>query len=407
MVREHGLKFIGPSPEHIQLMGDKITAKDAVQKLGIPVVPGSDGPVTDIESAVQIAEEMGYPVIVKAASGGGGKGMQVCHNTEELREKIPLAQTEAKINFGNDQVFVEKYLMKPRHIEIQVLGDSFGNAVHLGERDCSLQRRHQKVWEEATSPAVTEEKRHKLGEIVRKAVAEMGYEGAGTFEFLYENDEFYFIEMNTRIQVEHTITEMVTDVDLVREQIRVAQGEKLSFSQKDVQFRGHAIECRINAEHPETFAPSPGKITGYHAPGGIGVRVDSHLYAGSTLSKGGQAYVRNKTHHNGFWVQYEDLEVGQGDTPETGNTVVVNYTGWLKDNNEKFDSSVDRGEPFSFPIGLGYVIKGWDEGVATMKVGGKRRLTIPSDLGYGAVGAGAAIPPNATLVFDVELLGVQ
>ncbi|XP_022778275.1 uncharacterized protein LOC111319808 [Stylophora pistillata] len=283
MVREHGLKFIGPSPEHIQLMGDKITAKDAVQKLGIPVVPGSDGPVTDIESAVQIAEEMGYPVIVKAASGGGGKGMQVCHNTEELREKIPLAQTEAKINFGNDQVFVEKYLMKPRHIEIQVLGDSFGNAVHLGERDCSLQRRHQKVWEEATSPAVTEEKRHKLGEIVRKAVAEMGYEGAGTFEFLYENDEFYFIEMNTRIQVEHTITEMVTDVDLVREQIRVAQGEKLSFSQKDVQFRGHAIECRINAEHPETFAPSPGKITGYHAPGGIGVRVDSHLYAGYSI----------------------------------------------------------------------------------------------------------------------------
>jgi acetyl-CoA carboxylase biotin carboxylase subunit len=280
MVEEHGMTFIGPSSEHIRMMGDKITAKEAVKALGIPVVPGSDGPVQPHESAYGLAQAIGYPVLIKAAGGGGGKGMQIVYDPENLLTAIDIAQTEAKANFGNDQVFMEKFLEKPRHIEIQVIADAYGHAVHLGERDCSLQRRHQKIWEEAPSPAITEAQRQSLGLSVAKAVSEMGYRGAGTFEFLYENGEFYFIEMNTRIQVEHPVTEMVTGIDLVQEQISVAMGNPLSFSQEDIVMKGHAIECRINAEHSETFFPSPGKITEYHPPGGFQVRVDSALYAG-------------------------------------------------------------------------------------------------------------------------------
>lgn len=280
MVEEHGFTFIGPSPEHIGVMGDKITAKNAVKKLGLPVVPGTEKPLSDLAEARQCAEKIGYPVLIKAAGGGGGKGMKVVFCETELAEAISLAQTESKACFGNDQVFMEKYLAEPRHIEVQVLADHYGNVVHLGERDCSIQRKHQKVWEEAPSPAITSAQRAALGERVVNAVKELGYRGVGTFEFLYENGEFYFIEMNTRLQVEHPITEMITSIDLVREQIRVAQGEKLGFTQEDVVFRGHAIECRINAEDPETFFPSPGKVTEYHVPGGLRVRVDSALYTG-------------------------------------------------------------------------------------------------------------------------------
>jgi acetyl-CoA carboxylase biotin carboxylase subunit len=283
LVQEHGLTFIGPSPEHISLMGDKITAKEAVKALGIPVVPGSDGSVETVEEAVIIADSMSYPVLIKAASGGGGKGMKVAYSAAELPEAYHLARAEAKANFGDDHVFVEKYLSKPRHIEIQVLADHHGNAVHLGERDCSIQRRHQKIWEEASSPAVTPEQRMMLGNLVADAVKKLGYRGVGTFEFLYEDGKFYFIEMNTRLQVEHPITEMITGIDLVREQIRVAAGEPLGFEQKDIVFKGHAIECRINAEHHESFMPSPGRIVDYHAPGGLSVRVDSGLYAGYAI----------------------------------------------------------------------------------------------------------------------------
>lgn len=280
MVEEHGFTFIGPTADHIRIMGDKITAKETAIRLGIPVVPGSPGAITSDEEARSIATEIGFPVLVKAASGGGGKGMKVAYSEDGLKDAIALAKQEAKANFGNDEVYLEKYLGKPRHIEIQVIADNHGNVAHLGERDCSLQRRHQKVWEEAPSPAITPEQRAELGKIVSHAIKTLGYRGVGTIEFLYENGKFYFIEMNTRLQVEHPISEMITGIDLVREQIRVAAGLPLSFSQGDVVFEGHSIECRINAEHSETFMPSPGKVKDYLAPGGYGVRVDSHLYSG-------------------------------------------------------------------------------------------------------------------------------
>ena len=280
MVDAHGLTFIGPRAEHISLMGDKIAAKAAMIDVGVPVVPGSDGGVATSDEAVKIANEMGYPVLVKAASGGGGRGMKVARDPEDMVKAFNTARTEAKAAFGDDAVYIEKYLEKPRHIEIQVVADSHGNVVHLGERDCSLQRRHQKVFEEAPSPVIDSKKRTEIGDTVVKAIKKLGYLGVGTIEFLFEDGEFYFIEMNTRLQVEHPVTEMITRIDLVKEQIRIAQGEKLSFSQSDVPFIGHAIECRINAEHPQTFAPSPGLIEEFHAPGGLGVRLDSAAYAG-------------------------------------------------------------------------------------------------------------------------------
>lgn len=280
MVEEHGMTFIGPSPEHLRIMGDKVTAKKTALELGIPVVPGSDGALDPQGDVAGLAKRLGYPVLIKAAAGGGGKGMRVAQNTAGLEEALKFARTEAKACFGNDEVYMEKYLGHPRHIEVQVIADSHGNVVHLGERDCSLQRNHQKVWEEAPSPVISSEARTKLGNIVVKAIKTLGYQGVGTIEFLYEDGEFYFIEMNTRLQVEHPITEMITGIDLVREQIRVAAGLPLSFRQEDVQFKGHAIECRINAEHSETFMPSPGKIDDYLSPGGYGVRVDSHIYQG-------------------------------------------------------------------------------------------------------------------------------
>ncbi|UTW53837.1 acetyl-CoA carboxylase biotin carboxylase subunit [Kordiimonas sp. SCSIO 12610] len=280
IVEEHGIAFIGPSPEHIRMMGDKITAKETVKKLGIPVVPGSDGGITEDEEAYKVCSEIGYPVIVKAASGGGGRGMKVVNTEEELSGALTACRTEAKAAFGDDAVYIEKYLGKPRHIEFQIIGDKYGNCIHLGERDCSLQRRHQKVLEEAPSPAIDEQTRMRMGGIVSKAMGDFGYLGAGTIEFLYEDGEFYFIEMNTRLQVEHPVTEMITGIDLVREQIRVASGKKLYYTQDMVRFFGHAIECRINAEHPETFMPSPGTVTQYHTPGGLNVRCDSAVYAG-------------------------------------------------------------------------------------------------------------------------------
>lgn len=280
MVEEHGMTFIGPTPEHLRLMGDKVTAKKTALELGIPVVPGSDGALDPQGDVTGLAKRLGYPVLIKAAAGGGGKGMRVAQNPAGLAEALKFARTEAKACFGNDEVYMEKYLGRPRHIEVQVIADTHGNVVHLGERDCSLQRNHQKVWEEAPSPAISSEVRAKLGDVVVKAIKTLGYHGVGTIEFLYEDGEFYFIEMNTRLQVEHPITEMITGIDLVREQIRVAAGLPLSFHQEDIQFKGHAIECRINAEHPETFMPSPGKIEDYLSPGGYGIRVDSHIYQG-------------------------------------------------------------------------------------------------------------------------------
>jgi acetyl-CoA carboxylase biotin carboxylase subunit len=278
----HDITFIGPSAEHIRLMGDKIAAKETVRKLGIPVVPGSDGTVTSDEAA-GIAAEIGYPVLVKAAAGGGGRGMKVAQTPGDLAKALSTARAEAKAAFGDDAMYIEKYLAHPRHIEIQVLGDGQGNAVHLGERDCSLQRRHQKVWEEAPSPALNDEERTTIGKVVATAIADLGNSGDGTIEFLYEDGEFYFIEMNTRLQVEHPVTEAITDIDLVVEQLRVASGSPLSIAQDDVTFSGHAIECRINAENPATFAPSPGRITYFHPPGGLGVRVDSGVYQGYTI----------------------------------------------------------------------------------------------------------------------------
>ena len=280
IVEAHGITWIGPKPEHIRTMGDKIEAKRTAGALGLPLVPGSDGAVSDIKEAKEIAEAAGYPVIIKAASGGGGRGMKVCNGPDELETLIQQAGSEAKAAFGDATVYIEKYLGNPRHIEFQVFGDGNGNAIHLGERDCSLQRRHQKVLEEAPSPVISAAERDRMGGIVSKAMADMGYRGAGTIEFLWENGEFYFIEMNTRLQVEHPVTEAITGVDLVREQIRIADGKPLSVKQEDIVFSGHAIECRINAEDPFTFVPSPGLVTSYHAAGGMHVRVDSGLYAG-------------------------------------------------------------------------------------------------------------------------------
>ena len=280
MVEAHGITFIGPSPEHIRLMGDKVSAKNEAKRLGLPVTPGSDGAIDTVEEALAAAKSVGYPVLIKATNGGGGKGMKVAHDDDELASAYRLARVEAKANFGNDAVYMERYLQQPRHIEIQLVGDTHGNAIHLGERDCSIQRRHQKLIEESPSPALTPAQRMQIGDLAANVVREMGYLGAGTMEFLYENGEFFFMEMNTRIQVEHPVTEMITGIDLIREQIRVAAGMPLSVKQQDVRFTGHAIECRINAEDPETFLPSPGLIEAWHPPGGPGVRVDSAIYTG-------------------------------------------------------------------------------------------------------------------------------
>ncbi|WP_419796920.1 MAG: acetyl-CoA carboxylase biotin carboxylase subunit [Terasakiella sp.] len=280
MVEEHGFTFIGPTPEHIRMMGDKITAKRIAEETGMPVVPGSKGSVDSVADALAIGEEFGYPVIVKATAGGGGRGMQLVRNPGEMEVNWKTARTEALAAFGNADVYIEKFLTKPRHIEIQVLCDTHGNAVHVGERDCSLQRRNQKVLEEAPSPALNDAQRKEIGETVADAMRKMKYRGVGTVEFLYENGEFFFIEMNTRLQVEHPISEMISGLDLAREQIRVASGAPLGYTQDDIKFQGHSIECRINAEDPENFMPCPGKITDYHAPGGLSVRVDSALYSG-------------------------------------------------------------------------------------------------------------------------------
>ncbi len=280
IVERHDIAWIGPKPEHIRTMGDKIEAKRTAAKLGLPLVPGSDGPVEDVAEAKRIAAEAGYPVIIKAASGGGGRGMKVCTSEDQLETLMKQAGSEAKAAFGDATVYIEKYLGDPRHIEFQIFGDGQGDAIHLGERDCSLQRRHQKVLEEAPSPVISAEERERMGGLVARAMADMGYRGAGTIEFLWEDGEFYFIEMNTRLQVEHPVTEAITGLDLVREQIRIAEGHPLTLRQQDVVFRGHAIECRINAEDPVTFAPSPGLVSHFHAPGGMNVRVDSGLYSG-------------------------------------------------------------------------------------------------------------------------------
>lgn len=283
IVEAHGMAFIGPTAEHIRIMGDKITAKDTVKAAGIPVVPGSDGGVENYDEAKKVAEKVGFPLLVKAAAGGGGRGMRLAETPDKLKSALEAAQQEAIAAFGDGAVYLERYLTGPRHIEIQVLADTHGNVVHLGERDCSLQRRNQKILEEAPSPTLTAKERAKIGMIVAKAIKKIGYRGAGTIEFLYEKGEFFFIEMNTRLQVEHPVTEEITGIDLVREQIRVAAGLPLNYKQKDVQFKGHAIECRINAENPKTFAPSPGKVVDFYAPGGMNTRLDSALYSGYSV----------------------------------------------------------------------------------------------------------------------------
>ena len=280
IVVEHGYTFIGPTEQHIRIMGDKIQAKQTVRELGIPVVPGSEGAVNDPDEAKVLADEIGYPVLIKAASGGGGRGMKLVREAGEFKTALAACRMESKAAFGDDAVYIEKYLERPRHIEVQVIGDGTGKVVHLGERDCSLQRRNQKVLEEAPSPALNDAARQQIGQVVVEALSKIKYTSLGTVEFLYEDGEFYFIEMNTRLQVEHPVTEAITGIDLVREQIRIAAGAPLSFSQEDIRFSGHAIECRINAEHPRTFVPSPGQVGDFHAPGGLGVRVDSGLYAG-------------------------------------------------------------------------------------------------------------------------------
>ena len=283
ILEEHNVHFIGPKPSHIRIMGDKIEAKRTATRLGIPVVPGSEGGVASDQEAITVARSIGFPVLVKASAGGGGRGMKVAHSADDLSNALATARAEAKAAFGDDSVYLEKYLEKPRHIEIQVLGDGQGRAIHLGERDCSLQRRHQKVWEESPSPALNITARNAIGDTVARAMRELEYLGVGTVEFLYEEGKFYFIEMNTRIQVEHPVTEAITDIDLILEQIRVAAGGDLQIAQEDVKFYGHAIECRINAENPVSFRPSPGKIVHYHPPGGLGVRVDSAVYHGYTI----------------------------------------------------------------------------------------------------------------------------
>ena len=283
IVAAHGLTFIGPEPHHIRAMGDKVEAKITAEAAGLPLVPGSPGAVHTIDEARKVAADVGYPLLVKAASGGGGRGMKVAETADNLAEAFSAARAEAKAAFGDDTVYLERYLGLPRHIEVQVIADAHGNVVHLGERECSIQRRHQKLFEEAPSPALTADERHQIGTVAAEATRKLGYLGVGTMEFLYENGEFFFIEMNTRLQVEHPITEAITGIDLVREQIRIAAGKPLSFGQKDVTFTGHAIECRINAEHPETFMPTPGKVTAFHAAGGPGVRVDSCLYSGYSV----------------------------------------------------------------------------------------------------------------------------
>ncbi len=283
VVQQHGITFIGPDPEHIAMMGDKINAKKTMEALGVPTIPGSSKELFSDDEILKEAKKVGFPLIIKATAGGGGKGMKLARTEDEVIEAYHMAKSEARANFDNDRVYMERYLQNPRHIEIQVLADHHGNAVHLGERDCSLQRRHQKLFEEAPSPGVTEAQRNQLGSLVAEATRKMGYKGVGTFEFLYENGEFFFMEMNTRIQVEHPVTEMVTGIDLIKEQIKVASGQKLSFTQDQIVLKGHAIECRVNAEDSENFFPSPGKIIRYHAPGGLGIRVDSHLYAGYTV----------------------------------------------------------------------------------------------------------------------------
>ena len=280
MVEEHGFTFIGPSPDHIRLMGDKIAAKKAVAAVGVPVIPGSDGPVKDERDARAVAGEIGYPVLIKASSGGGGRGMKAAASPDELGAALEMAAREARAVFGDGTVYLEKYLSGPRHIEVQILADGEGNVVHLGERDCSLQRRFQKVVEEAPSPALNDNQRQEIGRVASEAAAELGYRSVGTMEFLYQDGAFYFIEMNTRLQVEHPVTEAICGLDLVREMVRIAAGAPLGYTQKDIRFSGHAIECRINAENPDTFAPAPGRLGDYHAPGGLGVRVDSALYAG-------------------------------------------------------------------------------------------------------------------------------
>ena len=283
ILEEHDIGFIGPKAEHIRMMGDKIEAKRTAQSLGIPCVPGSEGAVRDEAEARKIAAAIGYPVIVKAAAGGGGRGMKIARGPDDIADAIEAARIEARTAFGSDSVYLEKYLAKPRHIEVQVLGDTQGHAIHLGERDCSLQRRHQKVWEEGPSPALNPEQRESIGGIVAKAMAELGYVGAGTVEFLYEDGKFFFIEMNTRVQVEHPVTEMITGIDIINEQIKIAAGSPLSVAQDDVRILGAAIECRINAEHPRTFQPSPGRIAYFHPPGGLGIRVDSAAYQGYVI----------------------------------------------------------------------------------------------------------------------------
>ena len=283
IVKAHGLTFIGPEPEHIEKMGDKVQAKITAKEAGLPLVPGSDGSVETLNEAILISKKIGFPILIKASAGGGGKGMKVAKNLNELENAFLTAKSEAKSAFGNDTIYIEKYLENPRHIEIQIISDNFNNVIHLGERECSVQRRHQKIFEEAPSPALTKKQRQFIGKIASDATKKMGYLGLGTMEFLFENDRFYFIEMNTRLQVEHPITEAITGIDLVIEQIKIASGNKLSFKQDDIKFKGHAIECRINAEHPETFAPSPGLVEFYHPPGGSGIRIDTILYSGYSI----------------------------------------------------------------------------------------------------------------------------
>ncbi len=283
MVEEHGIKFIGPSPQHIRLMGDKIKAKEIVKDLGIPVIPGSDGAIENSSDLKKVAKKIGYPVLIKASAGGGGRGMKVAESEENIVEAYATASSEAKSAFGNGTVYIEKYLQKPRHIEIQIISDSHGNVLHLGERDCSIQRKHQKIIEECPSPVLSSIEREKIGNIVCKAIKKFDYENVGTVEFLFENGEFFFIEMNTRLQVEHPVTEMTTGIDLVKEQIKISAGQEINLSQKDIVISGHAIECRINAEDPKTFLPSPGKVDTYHVPGGPGIRIDSGLFSGSEV----------------------------------------------------------------------------------------------------------------------------